>query len=168
MDAITLVDPLGLGRRAWRLSEGRRTAARGAAEDALLGALDHVLHRAIQRGLVQTVVDELLAEGVVDQVAERVLSGPELDRVAERVLDSAGTERLVAQVLASRELWVLVDEIARSPSVTEAISHQGAGFADQVVGEVGEGTRRADAWLERAARRMLGRTPEVSAPPLAP
>ena len=133
---MTLIDPLGLRRHA---------------ENALLGAVDHVLHLAIQRGLVQRVVEELLDDGVVDQVADRLLSGPELEQMVERVL-------------ASSELWLLVDEIARSPAVTEAISSQGAGFADQVVGQVGEGTRRADAWLERATRRMLHRTPTAPEP----
>lgn len=166
MDVVTLVDPFGLGRRAWH---------RG--EDALLGTVDHFAALAIQRGLVQRVVEELLAEGVVDQITERLLAGPELEQVADRVLDSPSAERLVAQaldsrlldasvtrVLASRELWLLIEEIARSPAVTEAISHQGAGFADQVVGQVGESTRRADAWLERAARRMLHREPVTPAP----
>lgn len=174
-----LVDPFGLGRRAWRLGVRGEARARATAEDALLTGLDHVLCLAIQRGIVQRVVEELLADGVVDQVADRALAGPELERLAGHVLESPGAERLVAQmldsrlldasvtrVLASRELWLVVEEIARSPAVTEAIGHQGAGFADQVVEEVGDRTRRADAWLERAARRMLHRMPEGSAPPL--
>jgi hypothetical protein len=169
MDTMTIVDPLGLGRRAWRVGE-----------DTVLSAADHLVALAIRRGLVQRVVEELLADGVVDQVIERLLAGPELEQVAARVLDSPGAERLVAQaldsrlvdasvtrVLASRELWLVVEEIARSPAVTEAISHQGAGFADQVVGQVGDGTRRADAWLERAARRMMHRAP-AAPEPLAP
>jgi hypothetical protein len=53
----------------------------------------------------------------------------------------------------------VVDEVARSPAVTEAIAHQGAGFADQVAGELGERSRRADARLERVARRLLRRRP---------
>jgi hypothetical protein len=50
-----------------------------------------------------------------------------------------------------------VDEIARSPAVTEAITQQTMGFADQVADGVRAGSRRADDWVERAARRALRR-----------
>lgn len=154
-----LLDPLGLGRRTARVA--------GRAGTALA-------ERATTR-----VVDDLLARGVADQVADRILSGPELERIleseamerfAERLLDSPAAERLlahvfdsslldaaVARVLASAQLWHVVEEIAASPAVADAISRQGAGFADQVVDEVGERSRRADALLERAAHRIFHR-----------
>jgi hypothetical protein len=50
-----------------------------------------------------------------------------------------------------------VDQIARSPAVTEAITQQSMGFADQVAGEVRRSSQRADAGLERAAHRLLRR-----------
>jgi hypothetical protein len=69
----------------------------------------------------------------------------------------------VRRLLESEDLWLLVEEIARSPAVTEAITQQSMGFADQVAGGVRAGSRRADIWLERAARRALRRgTPEDS------
>jgi hypothetical protein len=149
------------------------------------GALDTIVDRVLSTPLAEHVADRLLAAGVVEQTAARVLAGPELDRLLERglasprmaelaasVLDSDGMEGLVAQaldsrlfeasvacILASDELWLAVDRIARSPAVTEAIAHQGAGFADQVAGEVAQRSRRADARLERVARRLLRRTP---------
>ena len=132
--------------------------------------LDESVARVLETGLVERVAGELLDAGVAENVADRVLAGQELDRLVTRVLEDPATGRLVAQVLDSRlldesvarvlqseELWLVVEEIARSPAVTSAISQQGTGFADQVVGEVGERSRRADAWLERAARRMLHR-----------
>jgi len=60
-------------------------------------------------------------------------------------------------LLESDELWLLVDEIAGSPSVTRAISQQGVGFADQVAGVVRRRSERADARLERAAHRLVRR-----------
>jgi len=66
-------------------------------------------------------------------------------------------DEAVARLLESDDLWVLVDEIARSPSVTDAISHQGMGFADQVAAAVRERSLRADARLEHAARRLVHR-----------
>ena len=64
----------------------------------------------------------------------------------------------------------MVDEIARSPSVTEAITHQSVGFADQIADTVRDSSRDADAWLERAARRLVphrrDRSRANGAPPL--
>jgi len=71
--------------------------------------------------------------------------------------DSGLFDEFVERLLASPALWHLVDEVADSPAVTAAITQQGLGFADQVTGEVRRRTRRADAWLERAAQRLLPR-----------
>ena len=157
----------------------RSELASRAVRSIIEGPLGDVAARAaVRSGLIERVAGERLAAGVADHVADRVLQGPELDRLVERVLEDQATERLVAQVLESRlvdesvkrvlaseELWLVVDEIARSPAVTSAISQQGMGFADQVVEEVGVRSRRADAWLERAARRMMNRTPTSPATP---
>jgi hypothetical protein len=52
--------------------------------------------------------------------------------------------------------------LAQSPAVTEAITQQGAGFADQVAGEMRKRSRDVDARLERGARRLFRRRrPEV-------
>jgi hypothetical protein len=149
------------------------------------GVADRVIDHALATPLPRHVADQLLAGGVAEQIAERVVAGPELDRLlttaldsprmaalAERALDSDGMDRLVGQVLDSRlvdasvarvlasdELWLVVDEVAQSPAVTAAITQQGRGFATQVAGEVGQRSRRADARLERAARKLLRRAP---------
>ena len=86
-----------------------------------------------------------------------MLDSDGMDRLVAKALESRLVDASVARVLASDELWLVVDEVARSPAVTEAIAHQGAGFADQVAEEVGERSRRADDRLERAARRLLRR-----------
>jgi hypothetical protein len=158
---MRLVDPFGVLPRAGDAA-GRLTVS----------ALDRLLSSPHASEAAQIVVDRLLAEGIAEQVTQRVLDGPEIERLAAAILESPSMERLVAQVLeselldavvarllVSEELWIIVDEVARSPSVTEAISHQGIGFADQVAVEVGRRSRRADARLERAARRLLHRAP---------
>jgi len=156
----------------------RSELASRAVRSLVEGPLGDVAARAaVRSGLIERVAGEMLEAGVAEHVADRVLQGAELDRLVTRVLEDQATERLVAQVLdsrlldesvkrvlASEELWLVVDEIARSPAVTSAISQQGMGFADQVVEEVGVRTRRADAWLERAARRMLNRTASPATP----
>ncbi len=119
---------------------------------------------------VEVVLDSRTAAEVVERVAARVLNGPELERVVETVLASPAMERIVARAIASElfdetverllqseQLWRLVDEIARSPAVTDAIAQQGYSFADQVAGGVRTRSRDADAWLERVVRRALRR-----------
>jgi hypothetical protein len=64
-------------------------------------------------------------------------------------------EVAVQRVMVNEEFWAAIEEIVRSPAITEAITHQSAGFADQMADEVGQRSRRADAWLERVAHRML-------------
>jgi hypothetical protein len=136
------------------------------------------VHAAIRTGLVERVAGELLESGAVETVVDRALASPRMAELAARVLDSDEMEALVAQVLdsrlvdssvarvlASEELWIVVEEVARSPAVTEAIAHQGAGFADQVVDDLGQRSRRADARLERVARRLLRRPPAPAGPP---
>jgi hypothetical protein len=87
--------------------------------------------------------------------AERVIDTPAARRLVAHAIESEVLDEAVTRLLESKELWMLVDEVARSPAVTEAISHQGAGLADQVAAVVRDRSRNADARLERAARRVL-------------
>jgi hypothetical protein len=141
-------------------------------------AREVVRHRVLERTTdevlsgeaLDTIVEGVLAEGVVERAAARVLDGPELERVVIAALESPAMERLagraidsrlvdetVARLLESEDLWVVVEEIAQSPAVTDAITRQSMGFADQVADGVRARSRNADAWLERAARRALRR-----------
>lgn len=169
----------GLSRAGLVLLE-RALATETAAAAAELVLRSPPAQRAI-RTAIEDVAIEVLDDPATTRLIDRTLESPHMSELVARVLDSDAMEALVAQVLdsrlvdasvarvlASENLWIVVDAIARSPSVTEAIAHQGAGFADQVAGEVGERTRRADARLERAARRLLHRRPPPAGGPLAP
>jgi len=142
------------------------------AADELLASetVDGVLDRAQAADVPRRVADRLLADGVLDQVVARVLEGPELERVVESALDSAAMERLVVRVIESRllneaverllqtdELWLMVDEIARSPSVSEAITRQSVGFVDEVADGVRARSRKADDLIESRVRRAFRR-----------
>jgi hypothetical protein len=128
------------------------------ADELLAGdALDRALARAEAADLPQRLVDRLLADGAVDRIADRLLDGPELEGLSQRVIESHLLETIVERLLESEELWLLVAEIAESPPVTAAIGRQGVGFAEQVAGAVRVRSERADAGLERVARRLLGR-----------
>lgn len=127
---------------------GRRT------EDTLLAAVDATLASRI----AAEVVDRLSASGLIERLADRLLADGVMERTVERVFDDGRViDELVTRLLASEDLWLLVDEIARSPAVTEAITKQSIGFADQVAGGVREQTSNADERLERAARKLLRR-----------
>ena len=136
----------------------------GLVNRGVLGAVDVVLGSE----LVGDVVDRVVASPMVERALRRALDGPLVEEIAqdvlrysvvERVIDSKVLDQAVDRLLASEELWRLVDEIARSPAVTEAITKQGIGFADQVAGSVRARSMKADARLERAARRALRRKP---------
>jgi hypothetical protein len=116
--------------------------------------IDRVLERAEAAGVAQRVVDRVLEDGVIEQIAERVLSGPEIERIVAAGFRSALPEEVIEQLLASEAVWILVDEIARSPSVTEAIAHQGTGFLEQVAGKARDRSRRADTRVQRLAQRL--------------
>ena len=116
------------------------------------------------------LLDQVLAAGFADQIAARLLEGPEMERIVARAIESPGAERIVARVIESRlldeavarlleskDLWLLVDEVARSPAVTQAISHQSVGFAEEMAGVVRTRSQKADARVERLARRLLRR-----------
>ena len=85
-------------------------------------------------------------------------------QLIDSLFDSGLIDRFLDRLLASESLWNMIDEIAGSPAVTAAISQQGLGFADQVGDQVRQRSRKADDWMERAARRLTGRHPRVLPP----
>jgi hypothetical protein len=152
--------------------------------DVALGTLDVVL----ASSFALEVVDRVVSSPLVDRTAQRLLTGPEVERLLDMALRSERVEQLLSEalesrlvdetitrlvedtitrLLASESLWVLIDEVAASPAITEAITQHGVGFADQVADEVRERSRHADAWMETIARRLLRRraarmaTPEI-------
>jgi hypothetical protein len=163
--------PFRFGIGAGRLGKDLERRARGriatAGEEALLATLDavvdrlmrdqvidRVLERAEVAGVAQRVADRILEDGIAEQIAERAFSGPELERIIGAAFRSALPEEVIAQLLASEAVWILVDEIARSPSVTQAISHQGTGFLDEVAVKARDRSRRGDVALQRLAERL--------------
>lgn len=140
------------------------------------GAAASRARRMANRGAL-AAVDAILESRFAAEAAERVIAGP-----LPRALESPAAERLVARViqgplldeavsrlLESEDLWLMVDVIAQSPAVTEAIGRQSIGFADQVAGAVRDRSFNADERLEFAARRLLRRsrrpTPAVEPDP---
>ena len=138
-------------------------------ERALNAAIDSVriqssLERALHSDSVKSLVDNLFDSGLLDQVIARMFDSGLFDRVIAQMFESGAFDRILERLLASDGLWQLVDEIAASPTVTAAISQQGLGFADQVTDQVRDRSRKADDWLERAARRLAHRPPRALPP----
>lgn len=180
-----VVDPLGIAPRVTRLPGRAAEAGYEASSRLALASLARALDSRIAADafdvvLRSSLLDRAVRSAVAEQLVERALDSPRTTALVGRVVESEATERIVAQVLdsslidasvarvlASDELWLVVGEIARSPAVTEAIARQGTGLADQVAGEVGERSRKADARLERFARRFMHRAPRIDEPATA-
>lgn len=102
-------------------------------------------------------LDVLLRSKFAEQAADKIIDSPATERIVGRVIESRLVDEAVERLLESEDLWILVDEIARSPSVTEAISHQSLGLADQFAEVVRDRSGRADDRLERAVRGLFKR-----------
>jgi uncharacterized membrane-anchored protein YjiN (DUF445 family) len=175
---VRLPSPVGL------IGDLSSSVAR-TAHDVTLGTIDVVL----ASRFASEIVDHVVASPLVDRTAQRLLTGPEVERLLDMALRSERVEQLlgealesrlvdetitrlieetIARLMASDGLWLLVDEVAASPAITEAITQHGVGFADQVADEVRERSRHADAWMETIARRLLRRRAVRMATPEAP
>jgi hypothetical protein len=131
--------------------------------------VEHTLVRLESTELAQRVAARMLEDGIAEEIAERALASPEAERILVAALRSGLFDDAVAELLKTDGLWLLVDEVARSPSVLEAVAHQGTGFAEQVGERARSRSRRADAWVERVAGRTRRHDaehgpPDASAP----
>src|SRR6516165_4602864 len=106
---------------------------------------------------VERLVASALDSARIHSTAVQVFESDAAKQVVAAFFESGLWDELAARLLASDALWDLIDTIVDSPHVTAAITQQSLGFADQVGDEVRMRSRRADDWLERAARRLARR-----------
>ena len=149
-----------------RLVRGVAGTAADAVGRTALAGLDALLawrytDEAIQRVLASRVTDHAVVQ-VTDVVTERQVIEHVLDRLLAEGIDRQLVDTIVERMLESEELWLVVEEIVRSPAVTQAIGQTSAGLADQVAGQVRARSLHADERLERVARRLLRRRSGVS------
>lgn len=126
--------------------------------------LERVITTAANSAHIQAALVQATQSETIDRLIDSLIESGAIDRLLARLLDTGVLDRFFVRLLSSEGLWNMIDEIAASPAVTAAISQQGLGFADQVGGEVRERTRRADDWVERAARRLAHRQPRMGPP----
>lgn len=152
----------------------------GRAAAATLRPLGGMVEAAAEVGtnLQRRAVDRLLESDELERVVIVAVNSTHLQAALKQVLDSEGAKQLIdtffdsglldrflERLVASESLWHMIDEIAASPAVRAAISQQGLGFADQVGDQVRDRSRKADDWVERAARRLIHRQPRPAAGP---
>lgn len=163
-----------LGRRVDR--RARQTLARPAswlvlsAVDAGLSSVDSVLASPLAQEVGKRVRASALPEAL-EPIVAGALESPDAERLVRRVVDSRLIDGFLQELQESEALWLLIGEIAQSPAVTDAISRQSLGLADQMAGVVRSRSRNADDRLERLARRLARRRNGDLAPngePVAP
>jgi hypothetical protein len=148
-----------------RPAAGVLGAARDTGGRAAEAALDGIADRLLQGGLAERFVTRLLEAPEVERLLGTMLDSPGMERLVTRAIQSRLTEDTMARLIEdaitrlpqTQALWALVDEVARSEAVSDAITQQGLGLADEVAEDLRERSRDADAWLERTARRVLRR-----------
>jgi hypothetical protein len=141
------------------------SVSRGAAERAATSAVDGIADRLLAQGLAERFIERLLAAPELEHLLAVMLDSPGMERLVTRAIESRLTESVMSRLIddaarqlpQSRELWALIDQVAQSQAVTDAISQQGLGLADEVAADLRDRSRDADAWLERTARRIMGR-----------
>jgi hypothetical protein len=161
--AAALGPVLGLGRRADRRVRGAlaEPAQRAflSAFDVALGGFDAALRSEVAQVAFDRVLASAFADDFLDRVIERVADSPDVERLVRGLVDSRLVDAVLMQLLESEGLWVLVEEVVQSPTVTSAISQQGVGFANQMAEVMRDRSRTADDRLERLARRFTRRAP---------
>jgi uncharacterized RDD family membrane protein YckC len=143
---------LGAGVRSARSvskAAGIDRAVETAAEEAMVAAVEsEAVERAIARVLQGPAVEEAMNNALESDAVKHAL----ID-----ALDSDLVDEVWRRLLASEEAQRLVERIAEAPEIRAAISAQSMGLIEDVGHTIGNGTRRLDAVIERAVRRVFFR-----------
>lgn len=114
------------------------------------------------------MIESLDAAGRRDVARAKAELEAALDRATDRfitdLLASQRAKTAIERVLESDELWRLVDRIANSPEVLNAVANASVGLTGVVADEARKRTVTADEFAERVARRVLRRAPRESEP----
>jgi hypothetical protein len=166
-----LIGAAGLGARVMAsamvgATAAVRVATRPAAavvEGGLATPPGHVV-----RAEAQALLENLDAAGRRDIARAEAELNAALDRAADRLItDTLASQRLkraLERLLESDEVWNLVDRIANSPEVLNAVANASVGLTGVVADEARKRTVTADEFAERIARRVLRRPPREPQP----
>jgi hypothetical protein len=146
-----------IGGRAAATTLRPFAGAMEAAAEAGFSLQRRAVDRMLESDELERVLTVAINSAHVQAALQSALVSDAAKRLVDSLFDSGLIDRFLARLLASDALWHMIDEIASSPAVTAAISQQGLGFADQVGDQVRDRSRKADDWVERAARRLIHR-----------
>jgi hypothetical protein len=155
---------IGFGTRAATATLRPVVSIVDAAADAGLRLQRRAVDRVLESDELERVVIVAVNSVHIQTAVKLAFESDGAAQLVDSLFDSGLIDRLFERLLESEALWHLIDEIAASPAVTAAISQQGLGFADQVGDDVRARSRKADDWMERAARRLIGRGSKVLPP----
>ena len=166
-----LIGAVGIGARVMASATiGATAVARAAvrpASTAMRGGMRTPPGQAV-RAEVNALIESLDARGRKDLARARSELDQALDRAVERistdVISSKRTTAALERALESEDLWRLVDRIANSPEVLNAIASASVGLTGVVADEARRRTVTADEFAERIARRVLRRAPRTPQP----
>lgn len=147
----------------WRLSDVARAPfgvvraierrSRRAVADAVIATADAWLGSPELERIVAAVVEH---EGT-ERIADRILDSPLARRVGRRAVDAGVVDALLDRLAEREAFWRMIDTVAGSAAVSEAIALQSRSAVTDVVDGVRDGAALADDWLERIALRVVGR-----------
>lgn len=152
----------GLGARAATTTLKPIVGVVEAAAGAGLSLERRAVNRVLESDELERVVVVAINSVHIQAAVKQALESEGATQLVDSLFDSGFIDRLFERLLASESLWHLIDEIAGSPAVTAAVSQQGLGFADEIGDQVRTRSRKADDWMERAARRLIGRQGSVT------
>lgn len=148
---------IGLGTRAATVTLKPIAGAVGVAAGVGFRLERRAVDRVLESYELERVVIVAINSTHLQAALKLALESDGAAQLVDSLFDSGLLDRLFERLLESEALWRLIDEIASSPAVTAAISQQGLGFADEIGDQVRTRSRKADDWMERAARRLVGR-----------
>ncbi len=154
---------IGFGTRAATATLRPIAGAVEAAAEASLSLERRAVNRVLESEELERVVIVAINSAHIQAALKQALESDGAQQLVDSLFASGLIDRFLERLLESESLWHLIDEIAGSPQVTAAVSQQGLGFADEVGDQVRSRSRKADDWMERAARRLVGRPPRVVA-----
>jgi hypothetical protein len=152
---------IGFGTRAATATLRPIAGAVEAAAEASLSLERRAVNRVLESEELERVVIVAINSAHIQAALKQALESEGAVQLVDSLFASGFIDRFFERLLASESLWHLIDEIAGSPAVTAAVSQQGLGFADELGDEVRSRSRKADDWMERAARRLIGRSQRV-------
>lgn len=126
----------------------------GALPDAIVRSL--LEHRVIERALT-----EVVEEADLDVAVTAALDHEMTQELMRAVLASPGFDRMLVQAtdraLSGPEMQRIVQHVASSPEVREALTHQSTSLAEEMVASVRTRAESLDDAAERTVRGWLRR-----------